>query len=276
MIVSFHYIIYFLGYLLLFNNNTYAKSDDDQHYLIYVNNFYGEVEIFSNPNSDSKLEKRNKAYIYVESLVDEIHSLIIENKDTYKNPEKIEEIENSNLSKRDDDGSSSNFDTSPIVYPISSIKNELVLYAYLSKYLVQKVKSIDNVKGCFPDTFKTVMHSNFNWNSISVQKNAPLHLSILSQDPKDYYYDDDYYYPSSAGKDIDVIIVDTDFYFNYKEFKNDNNCMTTCKAVLYSNGSIGENNSNINYSSCDVKDKNHGKSVSEIVGGVEKWFGKMF
>ena len=112
MIVSFHYIIYFLGYLLLFNNNTYAKSDDDQHYLIYVNNFYGEVEMFSNLNSDSKLEKRNKAYIYVESLVDEIHSLIIENKDTYKNPEKIEEIENSNLSKRakrDDDESSSNF-----------------------------------------------------------------------------------------------------------------------------------------------------------------------
>jgi len=148
------------------------------------------------------------------------------------------------------------------------------LYAYLSKYLVQKVKSIDNVKGCYPDTFKTVMHSNFNWNSISIQKNAPLHLSILSQDPKDYYYDDDYYYPSSAGKDIDVIIVDTDFYFNYKEFKNDNNRITTCKAVFYTNGSIGENNSNINYSSCDVKDKNHGKSVADIVGGVENGVAK--
>lgn len=64
--------------------------------------------------------------------------------------------------------------------------------------------------------------SETGWKDVSIETNAPSHLSLLSQGRFDdaLYgkYDKNYYYPASAGKDIEVFMFDNGFNFNLDEF----------------------------------------------------------
>eukprot|EP00833_Pecoramyces_ruminatium_P008076 jgi/Orpsp1_1/1182108/evm.model.c7180000079934.1 len=96
-------IIIELIILLSLTNFVYSKTDDseneDKYYLVFVENPNGEIPITT--TSKNKYHKRQESSELIENLVNEIHSLIINNKDTFKNLEKLNEInEKSALKKR--------------------------------------------------------------------------------------------------------------------------------------------------------------------------------
>jgi len=253
------------------------KITGDQYYLIFVNNTYGEINIFS----ETKKLKRHesKANDFVFSLLEEIHDIIVDNKDTFENPEVIEEKENqSKLRKRNhEDEKTYSFNDSKFVYPISSVGNSLVLYAYLSSGLVNDVKNIAYVEDVIPDSHSVELYSYYdeqdileeaNWKNLTIREDADLHLSLISQGR--YYedlvsqYDKNYYYPSSAGKGIDIIILDTSFNFEYFEFENTLERDVKCVA----NFDDGELNDDYEDGRCGFNEERHGNQVSDAAGGI--------
>jgi len=71
---------------------------------------------------------------------------------------------------------------------------------------------------------KKLILKETKWKNMSVQYNAPIHLSVISQGYFDEElhgkYDKNYYYPSSAGKGIDVFMFDNGFSLDYDEFSD--------------------------------------------------------
>eukprot|EP00833_Pecoramyces_ruminatium_P003118 jgi/Orpsp1_1/1177150/evm.model.c7180000060376.3 len=277
---SFGNISYILGFASLLAKAMYTPYDyeytnenevnivGDKYYLIYVNNTFGEYKIFSD---NSKNQKRQASQMFVDSLVDQINSLIINNKETYQNPEVLDEIEElSKLRKR-------NNEEYDFVYPISSVNNRVVLYGYLSDVVKNKVKTMDNVMECVENTASSsIDYYNTNdilnethWNGIEIRQNADLHLSLISQGKYDndiaHQYDTNYYYPASAGKDIDIVILDTSFNFGYSEFSNTNDRIVKCKANV-ENGRASTDNID-NY--CGKSTIYHGEMVSDVAAGLK-------
>jgi len=265
----------------LSNNDKVLKKsgDEDQIYLIFVNNTFGEINIFEKPKNLKRQEI--DSYDFAFSLMDEIHELIIENKDTYKNQEKIEEIENkSNLRKRSNEEQPLTiYENFEFVRPISSVGNSLVLTAYLSKVLVEKIKNKKYIKDVLPskkgklcnDTYynsKDILEETY-WTDLSVQENVPLHLSLISQGifhkKMISKYDNTYYYPSSAGEDIDIIIVDTGFDFGYSEFENIDVRSARCIAYVHGDDSL-VNETDETY--CGHISQDHGERVADLAGGL--------
>jgi len=286
-------IITFLLITIILINITFSKSinvlsnddknlnqidNEDQYYLIFVNNTFGEIKIYS----DNKNMKRqeSKANDFVLSLVEEIHDIIVDNKDTFQNPEIVEEKDNqSKIKKRNiGDNDSFSFNDSKIVYPISSVGCRLVLYAYLSSKLVENIKKINCVDDVVLDSHSIQLHNYYdeqdiledtNWKNLTIREDADLHLSLLSQGK--YYknfvhqYDNNYYYPSSAGKDIDIIIIDTSFNFKYSEYKNTLDREVKCVANIED----GIKNDNFKDDQCGFNKKKHGDQVSDAAGGFK-------
>jgi len=255
----------------------YRKSNnEDQNYLIFINNTFGEINIFSKPKNLKRQEV--DSYEFTFALMDDIHNLIIENKDTFKDPEKLIEIENNKLKKRNVKSQPITvYDNSSLVHLISSVKNSTVIKAYLSQDLVEKVQQMENVKAVLPDE-PVDAYTNYNkndileetkWKDFSVRENADFHLSLLSQgkykDSLVSEYDTNYYYPSSAGKDIDIILLDDSFYFDYSEFNNTDR-IVKCEAYVDNDDEIHVPELN---SSCGQLTlyKDHGRILSDIVGG---------
>jgi subtilisin family serine protease len=124
------------------NNKKYLEFDEsiydknDKYYLVYVNNTYTEG-----------LNKRQEPNQFVNSVVNEIHELIIDNKDTFKNPNKLESLigKTHPLKKRDDNAESN------IVFEIASVNDVSVLYTYISDSLKEKIRSIPGVRNIEPD-----------------------------------------------------------------------------------------------------------------------------
>jgi len=92
---------------------------------------------------------------------------------------------------------------------ISSLVGALFLSASYARY-------IDN------NYNKRDILSETNWEKMSVQHNAPIHLSIISQGKYNDTgkYDKNYYYPSTAGEGIEVFMFDNGFSYNNKEFSD--------------------------------------------------------
>jgi len=253
------------------------KKKEDQNYIIFVSNAYGEFNIFSNPNN-KKNEKREelKSYEYAVTLMDKIDELINENRDTYKDQEKLEEIENKNLLRKRDDGDNqiSKYDNSSFVNPISSIGNSLLISAYLSEILVEKIKKMENIESVIPDIEmdingyynKADILENTSWKGLTVQEDVELHLSMISQglynDQIIGAYDTNYYYPESAGNDIDIIIVDSGFDFSYSEYSNTSQRTAECKIIIEESRAKSVNNKKI----CGSK-YSHGIEVADVIGG---------
>eukprot|EP00833_Pecoramyces_ruminatium_P011816 jgi/Orpsp1_1/1185848/evm.model.c7180000095611.1 len=85
--------------------------------------------------------------------------------------------------------------------------------------------------------------SETNWKGLEVRKNAPNHLSLISQGKFDDklvgHYDKNYYYPSSAGKDIDIFVFDGGFDFDNKDFTEKDDRIAKC-LIYIENGEITE------------------------------------
>eukprot|EP00833_Pecoramyces_ruminatium_P000556 jgi/Orpsp1_1/1174588/evm.model.c7180000050668.3 len=279
-----NFLYYFIEIVLIFIHTSYAQynntldneiSSGDQYYLIYVNNKYGELKLFSNP----KHQKRQESQLFIESLIDEINNLIISNKDTYQNPEKLDEIEYaSKLKKRSENQLSINFSNSDFVYPISSVNNRMVLYAFLSEKLIEEIKSIGTVIDCIPNGFAHLQHKYYNeediliesgWKGLNVREDSDLHLSLLSQGIYNIsnanQYDNNYYYPASAGKDIDIVIIDSSFHFGFSEFSNTNERIVQCAVNI----DMGLPDTSEIDTFCGFTDSCHGEAVSDVAAGLK-------
>ncbi|ORX51505.1 hypothetical protein BCR36DRAFT_583050 [Piromyces finnis] len=111
-------------------NNVIPKNGE--FYLIFVRN-------------ENNLIKNSKEYNnYVDSIIESIHKVIIENINTYKNPSEIDNLQNEYEQNKDDYF----YDYGKyggIIYPTFSQNNKIVLYAYLNSNIVGKVESIENI-----------------------------------------------------------------------------------------------------------------------------------
>ncbi|ORX83905.1 hypothetical protein BCR32DRAFT_266693, partial [Anaeromyces robustus] len=232
----------------------------------------GYYAIFVNTTTSDCLNKREVQEEIVNSLVDEIHTLILGNVKTYQNPNVVEEmIHTEKLRKRDNE--EAEFE---VVYHLSSLDNRSVIGAFLSNDLIDYVQENQLVYAITPNrSFKYTRSSNTNNIDYSklyanARHNADFHLSLISQDnltgkdlSKDY---DTTYYPlGNAGKDVDIFIFDTAFSFDDSEYKNNNKRITQCVANL-SYGRVEERRSE---KFCfSASPKNHGYIVTDIAAGA--------
>ncbi|OUM57695.1 carbohydrate-binding module family 18 protein [Piromyces sp. E2] len=259
------------------NKNEPVKKPEggDKFYLIFVNN------TISTPISNkSKHQKRMTVEKFIDSLVNKIHNLIVDNVDTYEDAEKLEELdhESEELKKRDGQGEYlMDYGESNYVYLVSQEKDQSILYAYLSEELVEEVQALPNVIGCHADIEMTDFNyynendikKETKWSGVTVRDYADLHLSTISQGRWNHnligLYDSNFYYPSTAGKDIDIFIFDTGFNFDHYEYSNKYERIVTC-GFNVTNGKVKSTPSN---TFCHRPiPNNHGVIVSDVAGGV--------
>ncbi|ORX78375.1 subtilisin-like protein [Anaeromyces robustus] len=259
---------------IVFAKNNIKEKNGEDYYLVFINNTYGEFKIYS----ESKYKKREESQIFIESLIDEINDLIVDNIDTYEDLDKLKDFENaSKLKKRNNSQPLFFISNSDYIYPIASVDDTVVLYTYLSKRLIPKINSMEYVYNCIQNekSFKTDNYYNKNdiinethWSDVEIQENAELHLSLISQGKinKEFIskYDNNFYYPPSAGKDINIVIMDTSFHFNHPEFSNTHDRFARCAANI-ENGIA--NLDRIDYYCGDLP-KVHGESVADLAGGL--------
>ncbi|OUM66101.1 hypothetical protein PIROE2DRAFT_41126, partial [Piromyces sp. E2] len=77
-------------------------------------------------------------------------------------------------------------------------------------------------------------------------------------------FDYNYYFPSSAGEDVDIVVLDTSFNFDYVEFKKPLNHIAKCRGYVGSNSKVIE----VDSTSCGDLSHSHGRIVSDIVAGA--------
>ncbi|OUM59238.1 carbohydrate-binding module family 18 protein [Piromyces sp. E2] len=279
--------IVFTLYSVSAKSSPSTKSDDeflefqklanpDNYYVIYLDN------VNDKSTTEKIIEKRQENDEFVDSMINEIHNLIIGNKDTYENIEKLEEIESEKLPliKR---SNQENKASSSLVYPIFEEEDQTVLYAYLSTDLIDVVKSMPNVKECVPD-LKLEPQSYYNlddikketgWSEVKVREFSNLNLSLLSQGKPNKHLignvniDLNYYYPATAGKDVDVYVIDSGFNFDYDEFANKDE--RTAKCLVRIDGGLieVENYPDGNCPTQDPERHYHGEQVADVIGGLE-------
>ena len=255
-----------------FQNPT--AENKDQFYLIIVENYKTNDTTIEN----SKM-KRELNDMYIEGLIDEINALIVGNKDSYVNPKKLDELDDeaAQLRKRDgQDPYAFDYGNSNYVFKISSTSEKTVLYAYLSNSISETVDTMPQVISCQPD--RKIKHTldynknevlrETNWNNLAVRNDVTTHLSVISQgefnEKRVHKYDNTYYYPSSGGKDIDIVILDTQFNFEFSEFEG-NNRRVEC--AYYVKDAKARNNSKKKY--CFGEDENsHGTKVADAAAGL--------
>ncbi|ORX52623.1 subtilisin-like protein [Piromyces finnis] len=99
-----------------------------------------------------------------------------------------------------------------------------------------------------------------------------MHLSLISQGIVNHdiigSFDYNYYYPSSAGEDIDIILIDTGFNFENEEFSNHGKERQVRCVAEIQNAILSES---LEESRCGLhrEASYHGEIVADIVGGLE-------
>jgi len=83
------------------------------------------------------------------------------------------------------------------------------------------------------DDLKRLYRSNA-WKNPCVKGNTYNYLSLLSQDKyndskKNASYDRNYYYPGTAGKDVNIFVIDGGFNFRNPEFSNTDERIVRCE-----------------------------------------------
>jgi len=256
------------------------NKQEDKFYMIFVNNTYGEIASYQG------LKKRQESEIFVNTMIDEIHNLIIDNKDTYQNVSKLEEMESNALKrKRDNQVEPMDYGNSPLVYPISSLKSRTVLYAFLSPTLAKDIEKKPGIISCVSD-FKLKYAENtipphFNltdiqretkWDAVGYRDGADLHLSLISQGKYEESligkYDRTYYYPTTAGEDVDLVIFDSGFNFNHKEFSNTKERTAKC-VIRILEGRVQYTSSEKDCGSHVDEFEYHGEKMSDIAAGLD-------
>jgi len=262
-----------------FNNEEKEEiknPNDDDFYMIFINNTISQDTSTTNGHE----KRQDTVDIVVNSAINIIHNLIIDNLDTYQDLSKLEELDqiDSQLKKRDSQDNSSfvNYDSFSYVYPISSTETQTVLYAFLSKTLAKKAKTVNGVHDIRPNHgFKFTSYNERDiemegeWNKVDVRIDAPLHLSLISQGKYNEKlideYDKTYYSPDTAGEDIDIFIIDSGFNFNHDEFTNTRTRIARC-GYNVTEGKVLPMNSQ---KKCHIqKPLNHGAVVADVAAGA--------
>ncbi|ORX86667.1 subtilisin-like protein [Anaeromyces robustus] len=116
---------------------------------------------------------------------------------------------------------------SELVIHVCPVADYYVVIAYIPESLVEEIKSLPNVISCRKSgklknamieyNEKEILNET-KWKDVTVQENEldfnfrNIHLSMMSQGKFSFNssltYDNNYYYPSTAGKDIDIYVVD--------------------------------------------------------------------
>ncbi|ORX58407.1 hypothetical protein BCR36DRAFT_580033 [Piromyces finnis] len=108
-----------------------------------------------------------------------------------------------------------------------------------------------------------------HWKEVSVRENAPKYLSLISQGLYDkdlvHKYDTNYYYPSSAGEDVDVIFINSDFDFRGYEFSNVDEREAKCIAEVKDDEVV-----KIDTPYCGSNKIYRGRPATYVVGGIEQ------
>jgi len=247
------------------------EKKKDQFYLVVVDNGTKEGHV-----------KREEKDQFLDALVTEINQLIIGNKDTYKDPSKLKELEqsssNSHFSKRNVEEEE---DENKFAYVISSLEDESLIFSYLSEDLVSEVENLPNIKALIPD-FQVVSNSNENlkkiksstsWKSACVKGDTYNFLSLISQDrfdesihrnPPYASYDKNYYYPGSAGEGMNVFILDSGFNFRHSEFSDRSNGRTVQCLITFDQDQY---KFEFNDFCMNGHSEPHGSKVAAIIGG---------
>jgi len=248
------------------------NPDADNFYLIFVN-----YTLIANKNEKghNKRHEENREE-FINSLMDDIHDLIVDNIDTYENPDSVEEIiSQEKLRKRDDP------DYFGIVNNISSLNDISVLTAFLTSNLTESVNEINGVYACIPNhSFKWQEHSNklddiieeTKWDKLVMRNNSEVYLSLISQGKYNpnliSKYDNTYYYPEQAGNNTKIVILDEAFNFYHEEFSNTNReaqCIIGCtydgKPIKISD----IKDCSVNF----VSSPNHGSITADIASGLK-------
>ena len=114
---------YYIFLTILILVIVYTKSiNNEDFYLVYINS-------------------KNK-----NTVIKDIHNLIMQNKNNYKDTAKFKSIEKEY--EKNKDSIMDNYGDSGYVYPVSSIGETTILMAYLNPELITKVKSMPNVLDC--------------------------------------------------------------------------------------------------------------------------------
>jgi len=229
----------------------------------------GYYAIFVNTTISSGHNKREVQEEFINSLVDEIHGLILGNVNTYQNPEVVEEMINTEkLRKRDHEEAESE-----VVYHLSSLDDRSVIGAFLSNDLIENIRGFKDVYDVLPNRqfkyIKNINDDNYSGLNSNVRHNADFHLSLISQDNltgknlEDY---DNTYYPlGNAGEGVDIFIFDTGFSFEHSEFENNSNRITKCVANL----SYGKVDYPRSERFCfSMYRKEHGTIVADVAAGA--------
>ena len=277
--INFYFIMSMVTLLFASSNakkfeKAKAEIDNDGYYMIVLNNDS------TSKNGHGKRQENNE---FVNSMVDEIHNLIIGNKDSYNDIKKFEEIEenDSMLKKRDEEIKYlEDYGDSSYVYPIASNNKKTILYAYLSSDLKETIEEMPHVAAVNPPThyepdsvayYEKEILKETKWNEVISKESSPLHLSLISQGKYDKelidQYDNTYYYPSSAGEDIDIFVFDAGFNFKHKEFSNKSERTTKCVVHILENGKIIEPLDKEFCYSTQVHGI-HGVQVATVAGGL--------
>ncbi|KAG4090992.1 hypothetical protein H8356DRAFT_1004491 [Neocallimastix lanati (nom. inval.)] len=120
-------------------------ENSDNFYVIFINN-----SILASKQA-KEVHKDNK-YAFA-SMIHEIHDLIVDNKNTFDNIEKFNRVNEKEINssrKEIEEKYLMNEGDSNLVFPISSLKDQIILRAYLSTKLAKEIKSIDYVIDCIP------------------------------------------------------------------------------------------------------------------------------
>eukprot|EP00833_Pecoramyces_ruminatium_P001029 jgi/Orpsp1_1/1175061/evm.model.c7180000052500.1 len=199
---------------------------------------------------------------------------------------------------------------SVLVSHICSILNYYAVNAYLSDETAKKVCSLDNVLYCEKsESFKlendisnksdnttltkrnneennenNSKYYNINaikketkWSDVSIQ-DYPYkdlnHLSILSQSPYidiNKTTDNNFYYPSSAGKGIDIYIIDEGANFNHEDYDTyegtPDERTVICDAIINDDSVRYTNEDEKKYCFSSREYPNHGIMTSSMAGG---------
>ncbi|ORX85353.1 subtilisin-like protein [Anaeromyces robustus] len=258
---------------------TRDSTNGDNYYIIFVNNTLFDI--------GQNNVKRQDNTIMINSLVNDIHNLIIENKNTYSNIKKLEEIENkdAHLSKRQvQEQYLQDYGDSNLVYPVTTFKDKTILIAYLSPDLVETVKFMPNIIDCVQNR-KLKMRSENNyydeneikqetqWKNVGIRESLYNHLSLISQghysEKLISQYDNNYYYPGSSGEDIDIFIFDSGFNFNHPEFSDKDSRIIKCAFNITQGKVTPSKTDDICLDPNDVYYRYHGSQVADTAAGIK-------
>jgi len=278
LLLSSIFTSFLISFVVAKEEKTQSKDD---FYLIFVNNTIGETSTSDGQNI--KRQEQDISNPFVDSLVDEIHNVIVENINTYDNPDKLEELNNKipHLKKRDNQ--LINHGKSNFVYPVINVNNKTILYAYLSPKVKKIVNTITGISSCHRSR-KFNKYYNLNaikkqsrWKNPAVNENSPIHLSLISQGKFDNtlvnQYDTNYYYPDTAGEGVNMIFMDDGFNFRHSDFSNTSD--RTVKCTVNINAGFLENYSTSNFcypSNLDYDDPDeydHGTQTATVASGMK-------